>query len=115
MSDGFDYSSMYFAESGSSSKLKRELNSAEDTLYRYRTWLRQREDSLRIANQRIVELIGERDAYRDLATAMVQELDQPNPVLTVVDNRDARREFFEKRKQEAMEAALAANPNVRFL
>ncbi|MBK4737849.1 hypothetical protein [Noviherbaspirillum pedocola] len=115
MSDGFDYSALYFADAGGSSKLKGKLRGANAAIYRYSSWLQQREDSLRIANQRILELIGERDAYRDLATAMVQELGQPNPVLTVVENRDARREFFEKRKQEAIEAALAANPNVRFL
>jgi hypothetical protein len=63
----------------------------------------------------MLELSAERDAYRDLAMAMLQELGEPNPVLTVVENRDARRAYFEERKQKSIDATLAANPNLRFL
>jgi hypothetical protein len=115
MSDGFDYSSMYFAEAGAADMAEREANAAHAKASRERRARQQHEISLQIANQRILALSAERDAYRDLAMAMLQELGEPNPVLTVVENRDARKAYFEERKQKSIEATLAANPNLRFL
>lgn len=110
-----DYSSMYYAEAASASMAAREAEAAEDEAYRQRRKREQYEISLQIANQRILEVSAERDAYRDLAMAMLQELGEPNPVLTVVENRDARKAYFEERKQRSIEATLAANPNLRFI
>jgi hypothetical protein len=115
MSDGFDYSSMYFAEASAADMAEREADAAHAKASRERRAREQHEMSLQIANQRILELSAERDAYRDLAMAMLQELGEPNPVLTVVENRDARRAYFEERKQKSIDATLAANPNLRFL
>ncbi len=115
MSDGFDYSAMYFGESASASMARRDAEAAEDEAYWEKCAREQHEISLKIANQRILELSAERDAYRDLAMAMLQELGEPNPVLTVVENRDARKAYFEERKQKSIDATLAANPNLRFL
>lgn len=115
MSDGFDYSAMYFGESASASMAKRDAEAAEDEAYWEKCAREQHEISLKIANQRILELSAERDAYRDLAMAMLQELGEPNPALTVVENRDARKAYFEERKQKSIDATLAANPNLRFL
>ncbi|MBV0881492.1 hypothetical protein KTQ42_19580 [Noviherbaspirillum sp. L7-7A] len=58
---------------------------------------------------------AERDAYRDLAMAMLQELGEPNAVLTVAENRDARKAYFEERKQKSIDATLAANMYLQFL
>jgi len=110
-----DYSSMYFAEAASASMAAREARAAEDEAYRQRRKREQHEISLQIANRRILELSAERDAYRDLAMAMLQEIGEPNPVLTVVENRDPRKAYFEERKQKSIEATLAANLNLRFL
>ncbi|MBL4953977.1 hypothetical protein JK635_17475 [Neobacillus sp. YIM B02564] len=94
---------------------RRDAEAAEDEAYWEKCAREQHEISLKIANQRILELSAERDAYRDLAMAMLQELGEPNPVLTVVENRDARKAYFEERKQKSIDATLAANPNLRFL
>ncbi len=113
--DGFDYGGMYISDGLESSMAKRAAAAAEDEAYRQKRKRKQHEISLQIANQRILEVSAERDAYRDLAMAMLQELGEPNPVLTVVENRDARKAYFEERKQRSIEATLAANPNLRFL
>lgn len=113
--DGFDYSSMYFAEAAGSGISKRAAQAAEAKAARQMRAREQHEISLRIANQRILELSAERDAYRDLAMAMLQELGEPNPVLTVVENRDARKAYFEERKQKSIDATLAANTHLRFI
>src|ERR1700712_3710192 len=101
MSDGFDYSSMYFGEAAGSGIAKRAADAAEDGAYWQTVKREQHEISLRIAKRRILELSAERDPYRDLAMAMLQELGEPNPVLTVVENRDARKAYFEERKQKS--------------
>ena len=115
MSDGFDYSSMYLSEAAGSGIAKRKARAASNEAYRQNVARQQHEMSLRIANQRILELSAERDAYRDLAMAMLQELGEPNPVLTVVENRDARKAYFEERKQKSIDVTLAANTHLRFL
>lgn len=115
MSDGFDYSSMYFGEAAGSGIAKRAARAANNEAYRQNLARQQHEMSLRIANRRILELSAERDAYCDLAMAMLQELGEPNPVLTVVENRDARKAYFEERKQKSIDATLAANANLQFL
>ena len=117
MSDGFDYSAMYFGESASASMARRDAEAAEDEAYWEKCAREQHEISLKIANRHILEVAAERTAFHDLAQAMVYELygDPASRDLTIPDNKDGRRAFFEKRKAEAAEASEAANANAKYI
>jgi hypothetical protein len=122
MMDGFDVSGIYRIDMGCSSSDRAEVEEAKEDLARCEQALahsealaRNLEESLRIANRRLWEVSSERDAYRDLATAMVQELSDPGATRRLSDpeNRDGRRGFFERRKQEVAEASAAANAHLK--
>lgn len=122
MDDGFDYSGLYFAQQTASAgtaadadEARRALILAQQDLARSEQRVQNTEEALRIANRRIWEISAESTAYRDLAQAMVYEL-HGDPVareLTIPDNRDARRAFFEKRKKEVADASEAANAHLK--
>lgn len=122
MSDGFDYSALYFAaesEADTASKkaarAEEALADAQELLAQSKQRIQNIEESLRIANRRIWEISAESTAYRDLAQAMVYELyeDVASRKLSVPDNRDARRAYFERRKKEVAEASAAANAHLK--
>jgi chromosome segregation ATPase len=122
MSDGFDYSSLYYAADSQAHSASRKAARAEETLADAQERLAQStqhiqtlEESLRLANRRIWEVSAESAAYRDLAQAMVHELyeDAESRELTIPDNRDARRAYFEKRKKEVADASEAANAHLK--
>ena len=98
-------------------RAEQELADAQRSLARSQSLVLSLEDSIRIANRHILEIAAERTAYRDLAQAMVHELhgDPAARELTVPDNRDARRSFFDQRKAEVAEASEAANANAKYL
>ena len=118
MNDGFDYSMLYHAAESSAHEARQRAADAEEALaYVHRSLAQSQllvqslEESIRIANRHILEVAAERTAFHDLAQAMVYELhgDPASRDLTIPDNRDGRRAFFEKRKGKAAEASEAAN------
>lgn len=124
MNDGFDYSSLYYAAEGSASharqraaRAEQDLEYAQRALARSQLLVQSLEESIRIANRHILEVAAERTAFHDLAQAMVYELhgDPASRDLTIPDNKDGRRAFFEKRKAEAAEASEAANANAKYI
>jgi hypothetical protein len=121
MNDGFNYSSLYYAAESEADTASKRAARAEEALADAQELLAQRtqhiqniEESLRLANRRIWEISAESAAYRDLAQAMVHELyeDTESRELTIPDNRDARRAYFERRKKEVAEASEAANAHL---
>jgi len=124
MNDGFDYSSLYYAAESSAneararaSRAEEELAYAQRSLARSQLLVQSLEESIRIANRHILEVAAERTAFHDLAQAMVYELhgDPAGRDLTIPDNKDGRRAFFEKRKAEVAEASEAANANAKYI
>lgn len=122
MNDGFIYSSTYHSHFLDVSDAEQKAAQAEEALADAQELLAQStqrihniEESLRLANRRIWEISAESAAYRDLAQAMVYELyeDVASRKLSVPDNRDARRAYFEKRKKEVAEASAAANAHLK--
>ncbi len=119
-----DFSGMYHAAEMDASfaqqravRAEEELASAQRSLARSQLLVESLEESIRIANRHILEVAAERTAFHDLAQAMVYELhaDPADRELTIPDNKDGRRAFFEKRKAEAAEASEAANANAKYI
>lgn len=118
-----DFGGMYHLDFGARNaeqravRAEQELADAQRYLARSQSLVQSLEESIRIANRHIMEIAAERTAYRDLAQAMVHELhgDPAARELTVPDNRDARRSFFDRRKAEVTEASAAANTNSKYL
>lgn len=124
MSNGFDYSTLYHAAEMDASVAQQRAADAEEalayaqqSLARSQLLVQSLEESIRIANRHILEVAAERTAFHDLAQAMVYELhgDPAGRDLTIPDNRDGRRTFFEKRKAEVAEASEAANANAKYI
>ncbi len=124
MDSGINYSGMYHAAEMSAShaeqratRAEQDLAYAQQSLARSQLLVQSLEESIRIANRHILEVAAERTAFHDLAQAMVYEL-HGNPAsrdLTIPDNKDGRRAFFEKRKAEVAEASEAANANAKYI
>jgi hypothetical protein len=64
-----------------------------------------------LANERLVLVVAERDAYRDLSNAIIRELGDDNlpKVLSVYSMRDARIGFYEHRKADGLRALYIEN------
>jgi hypothetical protein len=98
-------------------RAEEQLAYAQRSLARSQLLVQSLEESIRIANRHILEVAAERTAFHDLAQAMVYELhgDPAGRDLTIPDNKDGRRAFFEKRKAEVAEASEAANANAKYI
>lgn len=98
-------------------RAEEELANAQRSLGRSQLLVQSLEESIRIANRHILEVAAERTAFHDLAQAMVYELhgDPADRDLTIPENKDGRRAFFEKRKAEVAEASEAANANAKYI
>lgn len=88
-----------------------EYKAAEREAATLRHQVAELDAAMGLANQRLVLLAAERDAYRDLSNGIIRELGDANLPAMLSDhtNRDARIAFYEHRKADALRALEVAN------